>query len=152
MPRGVGIFTFSRRRHKMRAEPNVEAFCRALRKHGLTLLDGVDTRLQGIIDQQLRHSEMCYSESITADLESAWDDGPLPAVSVALESYLHVIREWLEGILGPDSLFSWCRADVTDEQRWELYYSVDLIQLREVSEVASALVAAASEPDVPQSN
>jgi hypothetical protein len=127
-------------------EPNVDAFCRALRKHGLSLLDGVEDRLRDILDQHLRRSDICYSESITADLESAWDDKPAAAVEAALESYLHVVREWLEGVLGPDSLLPWTLAEVSDEQRWELYFAVDLIQLRQAPEAVAALVAAATAP------
>lgn len=135
----------------MSEEPKVDAFCRALRERGLSLLDGVDDRLRGILDHHLRRSDLCYSESITADLESAWDDGPEPAVEAALESYLHVVREWLEGILGPDSLFPWSRAEVSDELRWELYYAIDLLQLRHAPDAVAALASAASEPDEPQS-
>ncbi|MBX9678589.1 MAG: hypothetical protein K2X38_07475 [Gemmataceae bacterium] len=58
-------------------------------------------------------------------------------------------QKWLGGILGPDSLFPWSRADVSEELRWELYYGVDLIQLRQTPEAVSLLAAAAVEPDAP---
>ncbi len=135
----------------MQNEPNVEAFCRELCEHGLKLLDGVDPRLRDIIDLQLRLSDLCYSECITADLESGWYDGPEQAVRAGLESYLHVVRERLEGLLGPDAMFPWCKAGLTDEERGELYYAVDVIQLREVPEITSQLAAAAAEPDPPVS-
>jgi hypothetical protein len=68
-------------------------------------------------------------------------------VAAALESYLHVVREWLEGLLGPESLFPWYLADLTAEDRGESCDAVGLIQLREVPDVVSALEHAASQPN-----
>lgn len=131
----------------MREEPNVRAFGRALREHGLLLLVGVDERLQGFLADQLNHSDICYSASIVTDLNAAWDDGPEAAVLAALESYLFVVREWLDGWLGPDSLFPWDVTGISDEERFELYSTVQLVQLRDDAEIVAVLASAALEPD-----
>jgi hypothetical protein len=109
----------------MREEPNVPAFCRELRKEGAKLLDGVDPRLLDFITLELRQTDLCCSESITAVLESEWCFGPEEAVKAALEWWPDVIRDRLDGLFGPDSLFPWKQAGVSDDERGELYYAVE---------------------------
>jgi len=131
----------------MREEPNVQAFCGEVRKQGAKLLDGVDPRLIDFITLELRQTDLCYSESITAVLESEWCFGPEEAVKAALEWWPDAIRHRLDGLFGPDSLFPWKQAGVSDDERGSLYSAVDEIQLRLDDAALASLVSAASQPD-----
>ncbi len=131
----------------MREEPNTIAFGRELRKQGLRLLENLDPFLRQLIRPEIEETDLCSSDSIIDALEDVWDSGPEAAVNAALDCWPGVIQERLNHMLGPDSLFPWKQAGVTDELRERLCSMADLIQLRTDDRIVAALVTAASHDD-----
>ena len=125
-------------------EPDSAAFCRKLRELGAGLFDGVDPRLLPFLTLEIQETDLCHSESVTIGLESEWCFGPERAVNVAIDSWLDVVRDRLDGLFGPDSTFPWKQTDVGGEEQADIYLAIDAIQLRRDPDLIAKLIAVAS--------